>query len=163
MRFRALESLFDQHCVFDLKLLILLKNTSKWWSSPFNPLVSIVTRLHWNWQRYQHFLFMSAKCISERKNHFLTNNVFLTLHCWFCSKLLPNGRVWPFNPLVSLVTRLTGNWQRYQHFLFLCLQNAFQSARITFQPTMCFSSYIVDFAQNYFQIVKYGPITLWWA
>ena len=83
---------------------------------PITLLVSLVTRLHWNWQRYQHFLFMSAKCFSERKNQFLTNNVFLTLYYWFSSKLtafqcvritfwsLPNGGVWPFNPLVSLVT-----------------------------------------------------------
>ena len=128
------------HCWFCSKLL---PNGGVW---PYNPLVSLVTRLHWNWQRYQHFLFMSAKCFSERKNHFLTNNVFLTLHCWFCSKLLPNGGVWPYNPLVSLVTRLHWNWQRYQHFLFLWAQNAFQSVRITFWSL---------------QMVEFGPITLW--
>ena len=67
MLFRALESLFGQQCVFDLTLLILLKTTSKWWSWPYSPMVSLVTRLHWNWQRYQHFLFMCAKCFSERE------------------------------------------------------------------------------------------------
>ena len=51
--------------------------------------------------------------------------------------------------MVSLVTLLHWNWQRYQHFLFLYVQNSFQTARITFWPTMCFWPYIVDFAQNY--------------
>ena len=79
MRFRALESLFNQQCVFDFTLLIFLKTTSKWWSMALLPFGELSNTFALKLTEIsKKNVFTHAKYFSERKNHFSTNNVFLT-------------------------------------------------------------------------------------
>ena len=82
---------------------------------------------------------MCAKCFSERENHSLTNNVFQTLKCDLCSRLICFTSILWYMAFITLSMLKGLHCKGHIYQLFLCVQDAFQSNNVfmTFKCESC--------------------------